>query len=123
MLKVSKSEIWDAVLTGGQARAHTDAVPRFKAGDPVVVRNINPIGHTRLPRFVRGRSGVVQGQRGSFVFPDTRAHGLGDKPQHVYSVRFAARDLWGEQAAAQDSVYLDLWDDYVVPANAAQTGG
>jgi hypothetical protein len=48
---------------------------------------------------------------GVFVFPDTNAHFLGEKPQHAYSVRFAARELWGEQAPAHDAVYLDLWDD------------
>jgi hypothetical protein len=39
---------------------------------------------------------------------DTSAYGLGDKPQHLYSVRFLARELWGEQAAPQDSVFVDL---------------
>jgi len=51
-----------------------------------------------------------------FLFPDTNAYLLGEKPQHVYSVRFCAPDLWGEHAAAQDSVYVDLWDDYLEPA-------
>jgi Nitrile hydratase beta subunit len=49
------------------------------------------------------------------IFPDTAAHDLGEKPQHVYSVRFAARELWGDQAKPQDSVYIDLWDDYLEP--------
>jgi hypothetical protein len=50
-----------------------------------------------------------------FVFPDTNAHYLGEKPQHVYSVRFTARELWGDKAAPQDSIYLDMWDDYLEP--------
>ena len=90
--------------------------PRFQAGQRVRARNINPIGHTRLPRYTRGKVGVIHGDHGVFVFPDTNAHFLGEKPQHVYSVRFAARELWGEQAAPQDSVYVDLWDDYLEPA-------
>jgi len=49
----------------------------------------------------------------SLCFPDTNAHYLGEKPQTFYSVRFAARELWGQQAAPQDSIYLDLWDDYL----------
>jgi len=51
-----------------------------------------------------------------FVFPDTHASGLGPHPQHVYSVRFAARELWGPQASARDAVYVDLFDDYLEPA-------
>jgi hypothetical protein len=118
MRKVLRDEVWDAVHRGGQARAPTDALPRFKAGDRIVVRRINPVGHTRLPRFVRGCEGTVQEQRGSFVFPDTRAHGLGDKPQHIYSVKFTARELWGDQADGKDAIYLDLWDDYIVGTGA-----
>ncbi len=90
--------------------------PRFETGQRVRARNINPVGHTRLPRYARGKLGTIERDHGVFVFPDTNAHYLGEKPQHVYSVRFAARELWGRQAAQQDSVYLDLWDDYLDPA-------
>ena len=90
--------------------------PRFQLGQRVRARNVHPVGHTRLPRYARGKTGTVNRDHGVFVFPDTNAHFLGEKPQHVYSVRFAARELWGDQAAAQDSVYLDLWDDYLEPA-------
>jgi hypothetical protein len=48
-----------------------------------------------------------------FVFPDSNAQFLGEKPQHVYSVRFAARELWGDAASARDFIYLDMWDDYL----------
>jgi nitrile hydratase len=50
------------------------------------------------------------------VFPDTNAHFQGEKPQHVYSVRFAARELWGDQASPRDAVYVDLWDGHLEPA-------
>ena len=90
--------------------------PRFVVGQRVRARNINPTGHTRLPRYARAKSGIVERDHGVFVFPDSSAHFLGDKPQHVYSVRFSARELWGDQAAPQDAVYLDMWDDYLEPA-------
>ncbi|PYU76906.1 MAG: hypothetical protein DMG49_00620 [Acidobacteria bacterium] len=61
----------------------------------------------------RGKIGRIDRIHGDFVFPDTNAHFLGEKPQHVYSVRFSARELWGLEASAKDSVYLDLWDDYL----------
>lgn len=98
------------------ARRAGPAPPRFTPGDRVVARNLHPVGHTRLPRYVRGRQGVVDRDHGVFVFPDTNALGLDEKPQHVYSVRFAARELWGPDASPRDSVYVDLWDDYVDPA-------
>lgn len=98
--------------------AHRDVkvCPRFQVGQQVRARNIHPTGHTRLPRYARGKVGTVYLDHGVYVFPDTNAHFLPEKPQHVYSVRFAARELWGEQAAAKDSVYVDLWDDYLEPA-------
>lgn len=87
--------------------------PQFKAGQRVRTRNINPIGHTRLPRYARDKTGIVHLDHGVYNFPDTSADGRGPKRQHVYSVRFAARDLWGEQASPHDFVHLDLWDDYL----------
>jgi len=82
----------------------------------VRARNINSTGHTRLPRYARGKVGIIDRDHGVYVFPDTNAHFLGEKPQHVYSVRFAARELWGDQAAPRDAVYADLWDDHLEPA-------
>jgi nitrile hydratase subunit beta len=91
------------------------AEARFQVGENVRARNMNPVGHTRLPRYARGKFGTIHRDHGVFVFPDTNAHFLGEKAQHVYSVRFAARELWGQEARPQDSVYLDLWDDYLEP--------
>ncbi len=87
--------------------------PRFRVGQQVRARNINPTGHTRLPRYARGKMGKIVRDHGVYIFPDTNAHGLGEKRQHVYSVRFAARELWGESASPRDSVYIDMWDDYL----------
>ncbi len=98
------------------ARRDASVAPRFMVGERVVARNIHPVGHTRLPRYVRGRRGRVEADYGVFVFPDTRAAEQGSNPQHVYSVRFEARELWGPDAAPRDSVYVDLWDDYLEPA-------
>jgi nitrile hydratase len=65
--------------------------PGFKVGDHVVARNFNPEHHTRLPRYARGKRGVIRYDHGVFVFPDTHAHGQGGKPQHVYTVAFGPR--------------------------------
>lgn len=98
---------------GGPASREVAVSPRFRPGQQVRALNIHPIGHTRLPRYARGKQGTIDRDHGVYVFPDTNAHFLGEKPQHVYSVRFSARELWGEKAPARDSVYIDLWDDYL----------
>ena len=90
--------------------------PRFKVGDPVLTKVDHRPGHTRLPRYARGRRGVIAAQRGVNVFPDTNAHGLGEHPQHLYSVRFTAIELWGAAATPNRVVYLDLWGSYLQPA-------
>lgn len=95
---------------------HTAAAPRYTSGQRVRARNMNPVGHTRLPRYARGRTGVIEQNRGVQAFPDTNVYGRGENPQHVYSVRFAARELWGEAASPRDAVYLDLWEDYLESA-------
>jgi nitrile hydratase beta subunit len=97
----------------GASTRTIDAAPRFAIGDPVQARNLNPIGHTRLPRYVRGRRGAVTAHHGAHVFPDTNAHGLGEQPQHLYQVRFEAKELWGDAAEQRSAVYLDLWESYL----------
>ena len=106
-----------AVLASGGPTTRLGPAPhRFRVGDTVRARNINPTGHTRLPRYARGHVGVVERDHGAHVLPDTNAHGLGECPERLYGVRFSARDLWGEEARAGDSVHLDLWDRYLDPA-------
>jgi nitrile hydratase len=114
--RVSAEEAVAQVGLENFPRREAEGAPKFRPGDPVVARTVNPAGHTRLPRYARGKRGVVQRDHGAFVFPDTNAHGLGEHPQHVYSVRFAARELWGDAASPNDSVHLDLWDDHLDPA-------
>ena len=77
-------------------RRESNGVARFQVGDHIRARNTNPVGHTRLPRYARGKAGIIARQYGVFVFPDTNAHLLGEQPQHLYSVSFTARELWGE---------------------------
>jgi nitrile hydratase beta subunit len=104
------------VSNGIPARREVPVLARLQSGQRVRARNMHPVGHTRLPRYTRGKIGTIDRDHGVFVFPDTNALFLGEKPQHVYSVRFAARELWGDQAPPQDSVYVDLWDEYLEPA-------
>ena len=100
---------------GGPTTRDSARQPRFASGDPVRARNINPAGHTRLPRYARGHRGVVTRVHGVHVFPDANAHGLGEQPQPLYQVRFEARELWGEAARGRGAVHIDLWEDYLEP--------
>jgi nitrile hydratase len=103
-----------ALARGGPASRDVPAPVRFRIGDKVRARNLNPTGHTRLPRYVRGHAGVIERDHGPHVLPDANAHFLGENPERLYGVRFTAGELWG--AASGDSVHLDLWDSYLDPA-------
>jgi nitrile hydratase len=89
---------------------------RFAVGEPVVTRNMNPLHHTRIPRYVRGKRGTIHEVQQVFLLPDTNAYGGPDKPERVYTVGFAARELWGDEAPDRDSLYIDMFDSYLEPA-------
>ena len=93
MLKVD--EVEPALRRSRASKADEDVAPHFRVGDRVVTRNINPLGHTRLPRYARSKRGVVALD---------------------YGVRFEARELWGYAATSRDAIYIDLWDDHLEPA-------
>src|SRR5262249_24457413 len=107
--RLTAAEVPEMVVRRNSARRNVGVKPRFGVGHRVRRRNIHPTGQPRLPRYARGRVGVVVRDHGVFVFPDTNAEFTGEKPQHVYSVRFAARELWGEQASPRHFVHLDMW--------------
>jgi len=98
----------------GGSRLDLPVRATFKPGQHVRARNINPEGHTRLPRYVRGRRGVIIRDHGIWASQDTNPSGdvIGE-PQHVYTVRFAARELWGETASARDAVFVDAWESHL----------
>ncbi len=91
---------------------------KFRAGQRVRARNINPAGHTRLPRYVRGKTGVIRSDHGVYTFPDTNAHHAGEARQHVYNVGFGARELFGPAAHPRDQIVIDLWEDYLESAGS-----
>jgi nitrile hydratase len=113
---MAADQVTAAVPERGWFARRVNEPPRFAVGQTVRARKINPTGHTRLPRYARGAVGIVDRIHGAHVFPDTNAHFRGENPRHLYSVRFTARELWGEAAAARDAVYIDLWEDYIEPA-------
>jgi nitrile hydratase len=92
--------------------------PRFKVGDEIRTRQLNPSTHTRLPRYCRGRRARVIAVHGPHVFPDTNALGLGEQPQWLYTVRFDASELWGKDTTAA-FVCVDCWEPYLDYPNAS----
>jgi len=105
-----------ALAKGGPCHRPVAAPARFKAGERVRAKNFNPEGHTRLPRYARGKLGVIDAVREGFVLPDTNAHGRGENPEWLYTVVFDAAEIWGEGADPTLSVSIDAWESYLEPA-------
>jgi nitrile hydratase beta subunit len=114
--RILKAENVARVLAQGAPVAMSiDTPARFKPGDRVRALNRHPTGHTREPRYVRGRVGVIHEHYGAHVFPDHSAEGV-KEGRHLYNVRFEASELWGGDAAGRSAVYVDLWEEYLEPA-------
>jgi nitrile hydratase beta subunit len=107
----------EGLVRGGMPANRDDVrtVPAFDLGARVRARNVEITGHTRLARYVRGKVGVITAHHGSHVFPDTVAHDQGEHAQPLYTVRFEARELWGDNVSRRDCVYIDLWEAYLEP--------
>ncbi len=116
MAVLKAADVEAAMLKGGPCNVDEDVAARFSAGDRVVVRNLNPAGHTRAPRYIRSKRGEIARDYGVFIFPDSNAMGQGKAPQHLYSVRFEGIEVWGLESPAREALYLDLWDSYLEPA-------
>jgi len=113
--KLFAKDVATALAKGGPT-SRDETTPRFKPGDKVRTKNMHPTTHTRLPRYLRGHEGEIVRLHGTHVFPDTNAHGKGEHPQALYTVRFSARDIWGEARHKRDTVSADLWESYLDPA-------
>ena len=109
----------DALASLAKASAYDRPVAtpaKFGVGERVRARNMHPSGHTRLPRYARGKVGRIDAVRGGFVFPDTNAHGRGENPEWVYTVVFDAAEIWGESADPTLTISIDAWESYLEPA-------
>jgi hypothetical protein len=88
----------------------------FKPGDRVRTKNINPLTHTRLPRYARGKLGTVELIHGCHAFPDSVATDRGDDPQWLYTVVFDASEIWGADADPTLKISIDAFEPYLLPA-------
>ena len=105
-----------AMARGGSTERPVAGSARFAVGDRVVARTMHPTGHTRLPRYARGKSGVIERVHGAHVLPDSNAHDGGESPEWLYTVSFAGTELWGPDADPSLTVSIDAWESYLDPA-------
>ena len=106
----------DYAPEGLDAQRPLAAAPKFAVGDAVVTRGVPAAGHTRLPAYARGKPGQVTAWHGGWVFPDTNAHGQGEQPAHLYTVRFSGQVLWGDGTEPATAVAIDLFEPYLEKA-------
>jgi nitrile hydratase len=113
---LSPGDVAKVLYRGAPTDRDASSAARFKAGDRVRAKNINPVTHTRLPRYVRGHTGTIDHIIGCHVFPDSNASGAGENPQWLYTVRFDGPELWGEGSDPTVKVSVDAWEPYLEPA-------
>ena len=106
----------DYAPEGGEGQRPLESAPQFAVGDAVITEGAPSSGHTRLPAYARGKRGEVAAWHGGWVLPDANAHGLGERPAHLYTVRFPGSELWGADAEPGTAVSLDLFEPYLKPA-------
>lgn len=110
---LAASNVPALLARGGPCDRPVGTTPAFKPGDQVRTRNMNPATHNRLPRYAKGKLGVVETIQGGFVFPDDNAHGKGENPEWVYTVVFTAPEIWGEDADPHQTLSIDAWESYL----------
>jgi len=113
--KFTVADVERTMVRGKFARPAA-APARFKIGDRVRAKNMHPSTHTRLPRYVRGRVGVVERNLGCNVFPDSAAMDAGENPQWLYTVVFDGAELWGVDADPTTKVSIDAFEPYLEKA-------
>jgi len=113
---LSPDDVAQVLYRGAPTERETKSAARFKAGDQVRAKTMNPATHTRLPRYVRGHVGTIDRVVGFHVFPDSNALGAGENPQWLYTVRFDGRELWGPEGDPTVKVSVDAWEPYLEPA-------
>ena len=112
---MTKDDLRQSITRGSFSRRPSHEA-RFKPGDRVRTKNINPATHTRLPRYARGHEGTIEAVRGCHVFPDAVMTGRGEDPQWLYTVIFSGRQLWGIDADATLTVSVEAFEPYLEPA-------
>ena len=102
-----------AIATGAPTLRAIGTLPKFTLGDVIKTTNDNVSAHTRLPGYAHDKRGTIVAYEGAHVFPDAHSIGLGERPDHLYRVRFESETLWGKGSDGPGAVYLNLWESYL----------
>jgi len=113
---LTQAEVWAHCTRRYPYQREATQPAHFEVGQTVRARNLHRASHCRLPGYAKGKTGLIIAHHGAFILPDANAHGGGEQTQHLYTVRFEGRVLWGEDAGVSDPVLLDLWEGYLQPA-------
>ncbi len=105
--------IGDFLIGGKVSPRDFEGTAEFAVGDRVRTRRLQKEGHTRMVGYAQGCDGQVIEDNGNQVLPDDHAMQRGATMQRLYTVRFAATELWGPESNANDSVCIDLWESYL----------
>lgn len=111
--KLLARDVDKVIAAGASTERETEGLPRFEIGEKVRTVVMNPPTHTRLPRYARGKYGVVEKVYGAHVYPDSHAHGQGEDPQWLYAIRFEGTEIWGRNAEEGTEVIVDCWEPYL----------
>jgi len=114
---VARAEALEAIYAARSPECEAKRAPRFALGDHVRTRNIHPVGHTRMPRYVRDKIGTIERIWGFHAFQDALPEGIEPAPEPVYNVRFEGRELWGDDAEPGQCLYIDLWESHLEATN------
>ena len=109
----ARAEALEVIYGARSPECEATRAPRFAPGDRVRTRNLHPVGHTRMPRYVRDKTGTIERIWGFHLFQDALPEGTKPRPEPVYSVRFEGRDLWGDDAEPGQCLYTDLWESHL----------
>lgn len=100
----------------------TIPAPRYPVGETVHIANRDAIGHCRTPWYLRGHTGTIVMQLGTFRDPAGLAyHKPGLPALPLYKVRFRQVDLWPDyRGGAGDHLEADIYETWLTPV-AAET--
>jgi len=110
---LAAEEVPTVLAKGAPVSRTVTTAAAFAVGDKVQVRNRHIKSHTRLPAYIRNRTGVIHRIHGAHIFPDSHAIGIGEDPHWLYNVRFDAAELWGQPRTQASAVHVDCWEPYL----------
>jgi len=94
----------------------TGEMPIFKPGDRVRIADRSPIGHYRVPQYLRGKAGVVE----SVIEPvavDNEEEGFGRNAGsrlHYYRLAIPMTEIWTDYVGARrDGLYIEVYETWL----------